>query len=226
MRNPSDAFLAYRHMFIWVSRLMKKIIVFHCIAFLTVSSITAWGRIGETLDECIARYGEPKEQMDFDVLSYWKAEMPETKVYSFVKGNVRIDAVLHNGTAQMLIFRDKFIGPHQPLFLDDERIDTIISRNVVSARTAEQSDTSIGQAIAEEPALTHYFGSASARIPIRQCYIGENDVNAIIREDTTVYIVSNSFIDEMRDALRKGRAEQESEKQRQLQENQKALDDL
>lgn len=201
--------------------------ILHGIAYLILSSVTAWGRIGETLDECITRYGEPDGPPSaFGGLSYWNAELPEAKIYSFTKGNIRVEMFLHNGTAQMMLFADRFIRESDPFGLDDERIETIISRNLVNASPAEQRDTPIGRAIAEEPALNHYFRAGAHRIPIRQCYVGENDVNALVMEDTRVFIVSNSFIDEMRNALQKGRAEQESKRQEQLQENQKNLNDL
>jgi hypothetical protein len=118
-----------------------------CCALAIMMSSTGWTRIGETLEECKARYGEPT--FGPDVLITWRGEnhafLQEIKgaqICRFDKESLVIQAVFFGGTAQMLSFQ-RANGEDMASY----ELDTILEKNLDQPSKATIENGPIVQAI-------------------------------------------------------------------------------
>jgi len=94
-----------------------------CVLAVALSS-TGWARIGETLEECIARYGEFSPNPDAnDVFVFHD---PEVGVYYFNKSGIKITVEIHNGRASRIQFASE-----QGVALDNDIMNGLLEANAV-----------------------------------------------------------------------------------------------
>jgi len=106
---------------------MHRILVLLALAALT---LPAHARLGETVDQCIARYGQPVAQED-------EPAVPGEKSAIFEKNGYAIWAFFLNGKCGMIIFlkidRDKTVGhKYMGLSMGDDELKTLLDASANS----------------------------------------------------------------------------------------------
>jgi hypothetical protein len=114
------------------------------------SPTTALGRIGESMDECKARYGEPVGE-DNDVI-----QIPNSKLVVFMKAGLAVGVTLIDGRAAMINFqkvKKDSLGTPEPI--SDTEIDALLAANAVGKWRAVDSPVGKKQWMSEDG---KYFG--------------------------------------------------------------------
>lgn len=107
---------------------MRSLIFLTVLVFVAMSS-AAWARIGETLDQCISRYGQPAERQYGDTKWLEKTDgIANCQSEVFVKGievnsdttvHVRIFAVFVDGICEKLRYRTTYFKGFTQAMIDN-----------------------------------------------------------------------------------------------------------
>lgn len=114
--------------------IVKALLPAAVIISLLSSPTTALGRIGESIEECKARYGEPVGE-DNDVI-----QIPNAKLVVFMKAGLAVGVSLIDGRAAMINFQKvekDSLGIPEPI--SDTEIETLLAANAVGKWRAVDS---------------------------------------------------------------------------------------
>lgn len=135
---------------------MRSFCTLLCVAFVSGSGCLAHGRIGETLDQCIERYGEVRNVTEPISGASPDQIIREFKAYRFEKSDYTLLVWFFNDKAAQLVFRKSGMSN----FSEDER-DLLLSANLLGeefkikgANRWESADGAINARIAGSSVLT------------------------------------------------------------------------
>lgn len=221
---------------------MKSLHRLLCCALTVMLSSTCWARIGETLEECIARYGQPTFGPDpFTGIDTQPAsmhgvarELTDTQIYRFDKDPLVIKVVIHKGSAHMIYF----YCPTENL--GEQGLHAILEKNMGDFEAYHGDWTAQGAPLycqvttasknnpAFSPAVLHLAGLRNINNwdDERICTSGSG-VTAIIGGDrSSVLFITPQMVEALREAEAKLRAKNKTAIEEQNKEKLKTLENF
>ncbi len=121
--------------------------IFFVVLFvILVVALPARARLGETEDQCIARYGTPTEILDAD-----KAQVPY-RTLNFIKGNYNVGAAFIDGHCECLCIQRTDNSD-----LSDNEIQILLDANSDGHTWKKSTETSVyHQWLRDDGTLAHY----------------------------------------------------------------------